>query len=253
MHFIHIRFGSSLSSALAHIRERHQRFRSLLADTPTGVRVTIRSKNPEFDLPSSYSRRLGQSAIGSAAFIFLSFFLYPENILTVGSRPPGSQTQVQIEYIPKTVQRARPPAAPRPVVPIAVDGEIVPEDVTIESTELDLDAVPIDLRLASAGNLGPPTDEPMMDTDIEFKPHPIRIVTPRYPSQAEKDKLEGVVVLRVLVDKAGRVEQAEVLHGPEIFREAALVAARQFRFRPGKHAGARRKVWMRMPITFKLN
>ena len=49
------------------------------------------------------------------------------------------------------------------------------------------------------------------------------------------------------------LEHAEVLHGPEVFREAALAAARQFRFRPGRHEGERRKVWMRMPITFKLN
>lgn len=252
MKAIHLRFDT-LGATFARIREEHRRFRRLLDDPPTQWRVETRTKNPEFDLHATYGARLGRSAVGSALLMAMIFFLSPEEVLNSGPRAPGPPSQVQIEYIPETVQRTRPPAPPRPVVPISVDGDVVPEDVTIESTELDLDSVPIDLRLAGAGNMGPPTDEPMLDSEIEFKPHPIRIVTPRYPEKAEKDKLEGVVVLRVLVDKKGVVEQAEVLNGPEIFRDAALAAARQFRFRPGKHEGERRKVWMRMPITFKLN
>ena len=129
----------------------------------------------------------------------------------------------------------------------------MPEDVTIETTELDFDSIPVDLRISGPVALGMPSDEPLDISEIEFKPHPIRITTPEYPRKAHKSKTEGSVVLRVLVDKKGLVETVEVLSGPEIFRPAAVEAARQFRFRPGRHEGERRKVWMVMPIEFKLN
>ena len=83
-------------------------------------------------------------------------------------------------------------------------------------------------------------------------PYPIRIVTPEYPAEARRSRKEGRVMVRVLVDKAGNVEKVEILQGPEIFRKVAETAAWQFRFRPGKHEGERRKVWMIMPIEFLL-
>jgi len=135
---------------------------------------------------------------------------------------------------------------------LAVEGEDVPEDVTIETTELDLDSMPLDLRLQGPIAMGPPSDDPLDISEIEYKPHPIRIVAPEYPRSAHKSKQEGEVRVRVLVDKKGNVEKVEVLSGPEIFREAAVEAARQFRFRPGRHEGERRKVWMIMPINFSL-
>ena len=177
--------------------------------------------------------------------------LYPEHHPTVYLRARPSHI-IKVQNIPETSQQMRPPAPPRPSVPLAVEGEEVPDDVTIESTELDLDSVPVDLRIRGPVAMGPPSDEVMDGFDIEHKPHPIRIVTPEYPARARKAKEEGTVVVRVLVTKDGQVEKVEVMSGPEAFVAAAVAAARQFRFRPGRHEGVKRKVWMVMPIDFKL-
>ena len=252
MNLLNIRFADSLIAQLSRMEARRHRYNQMLRDRPTGIRVRTREKAPEADLKLSYNRRVAWSS-GTSAVLLLSFFLlYPEHHPTV-SLGPRVPAIIRLQNIPETVQRTQPPAAPRPVVPLAVEGDEVPEDVTIESTELDLDAIPIDLRLpVGLTAMGPPSDEPMDISDIDYKPHPIRIVAPEYPEVARKSKQDGTVVVRVLVDKEGRVEKVEALSGPKIFLQAAMNAARQFRFRAGKHAGEKRKVWMIMPIEFKL-
>ncbi|MDA0747167.1 MAG: energy transducer TonB [bacterium] len=249
MKIIHARFPDSLLSMLAHHRIRQERFRKLVHDQPTGIRIQTRTRNPEADLKNAYSKRFAQASLLSTVLILAIFFLYPEHHPTImmGSAP---NPVIRFEHIPETTQTRRPPPPPRPSVPIAVEGEEVPEDVTIETTELDLDAMPLDLKLTGPTLTGPPSDEPLDISEIEYKPHPIRIVAPEYPRLAHKNKEEGEVMVKVLVDKNGRVEY---ISGPVVFRDAALGAARQFRFRPGRHEGERRKVWMYMPISFKLN
>ena len=53
-----------------------------------------------------------------------------------------------------------------------------------------------------------------------------------------------------MVNVDGSVSDVSVLKGPEIFRQAAIDAISQFRFRPGKHNGKVVPVWM--PIEFSL-
>jgi TonB family protein len=61
-----------------------------------------------------------------------------------------------------------------------------------------------------------------------------RFVAPTYPPQALSRGLEGEVRVRITVDTAGRVSDAEVLSGtpPGIFDQAALNAVRKWRFEP---------------------
>lgn len=249
MSILHARFGNNISAFLADARAKQKRWIRLLNDRPTGIRIKIRTKNPEFDLKSRYWSVIRVSSLISAVFLACCFFFYPEYYPTVRMES-GPAVVMQVQNIPETRQTKRPPPPPRPAVPLAVEGDEVPEDVTIETTELDFDRV--EFSLGPVGEIGPLSDEPMDYMEIDFKPHPIRIVAPEYPQTARRSKLEGKVTIRVLVNKEGEVEQAEVLNGPEIFRAAALAAARQFRFRPGKHEGERRKVWMVMPINFTL-
>jgi TonB family protein len=67
-------------------------------------------------------------------------------------------------------------------------------------------------------------------------PQLIHFVQAPYPEEAWKRKLEGSVILQIVVDQKGAVVSVEVKepagHG---FDEAALAAARQFRFRPAQY------------------
>ncbi len=64
-------------------------------------------------------------------------------------------------------------------------------------------------------------------------PEPITTVVPA-PIDPEKTTL---VLLELLIDAEGHVEQAKALEGPEPFRTAALTAASDFRFEPARRLG----------------
>jgi len=251
MNILHARFGNSLSYSLYTSRAKQRQFARLQQDIPTEHHVQIRYKNPDADLRIGYWQRVSRYSLITLATLIATYAFYPEYHPTV-SLIPKQRLVLQVSDIPETSQQKRAPAPPRPQVPLAVEGEEVPDDVTIESTELDFDNIDLPDLAMAAGPVGQISEEPMDYSDIDYKPHPVRIVTPEYPPEAMKKKIIGRVIVKVLVDKAGNVEETEVVSGPEILREAALKAAQSFRFRPGKHAGERRKVWMIMPIDFDL-
>ena len=106
---------------------------------------------------------------------------------------------------------------------------------------------------------------------VEVKPHPLNLATPVYPQEAKKKKIEGVLTLKFMVNVDGSVSDVKVpktaiyVDGsvsdvrdvtPEmmgdIFRQEAIDAALQFRFRPAKHNGKAVPVWVVMPIEFRL-
>lgn len=248
MNLVQIRFGNTLSSQIYQARNAQREFQKRLSAQPCDVQIETRTKAPSADLKLPYWPNMMRASLLNLIIFIAAFWLYPEYHPTV--HLTQSVPQVLRVDIPETSQQKRPPPPPRPQVPLAVEGNEIPEDVTIESTELDLDKIFIPNLAATKGI---DSDEPLDYTEIDYKPHPSRIVTPEYPIEAKKKRIEGKVTVKVLVDKEGNVEDVQFVHGPELFRIAALAAARQFRFRPGKHQGERRKVWMIMPIEFSMD
>jgi periplasmic protein TonB len=252
MNILHARFGNTLSYMLYMSRLKRHQLTRLRQDIPNDIYIQVRHKNPEVDIKEGYWQRMRRYSLITFTTLVAAYLLYPEYHPTV-SLIPKQRPFLEVSNIPETSQQKRPPSPPRPKVPLVVEADEVPEDVTIESTELDFDNIDLpNIDFANAGQIGQISDEPMDYMEIDYKPHPTRIVTPEYPDQAKKKRITGRVIVKVLVDKTGKVEETEVVSGPEIFREAALRAAQQFGFRPGKHAGERRKVWMIMPIDFDL-
>ena len=62
---------------------------------------------------------------------------------------------------------------------------------------------------------------------------------PSYPQSAKKSNLEGVVLVRVLIDTDGSATRVSVREssGYESFDEAALMAVQKWRFSPAKRCG----------------
>lgn len=104
----------------------------------------------------------------------------------------------------------------------------------------------------------PPTASVMgEDAVVDFsmlteKPETLEQGIPKYPELAKKAGIEGTVVVKVLIDLEGNVEATELLKSVEVLDEAALEAARQFKFTPAKLDGKPVKVWMSVPFRFKL-
>lgn len=87
---------------------------------------------------------------------------------------------------------------------------------------------------------------------VETKPHPVHIIGPKYPEEAYRKKIEGVVYLKFIVNVDSSVSDVTVLKGPEIFHQPAIEAILQFRFRPAKHRGEVVKSWLILPMGFSL-
>ncbi len=100
-----------------------------------------------------------------------------------------------------------------------------------------------------------PADGVYKLADIDEPPKVIRAVPPKYPFEAKEEKVEGRVVVELIVTKNGipygeRVVDAEP---PDVFEVAALETIEQYQFIPAKKNGEAVDVRVRLPIKFALD
>ena len=78
---------------------------------------------------------------------------------------------------------------------------------------------------------------------------------PAYPYLARKRAQEGTVILQVLVKRDGRVGDLEidVSSNFTLLDRAAKTAVQKWSFEPGRRGEERVPMWVRVPVTFKLN
>ena len=95
----------------------------------------------------------------------------------------------------------------------------------------------------------PPVD--MKAVDVE--PRLIKAGTPVYPKDAAKAGQEGTVWVKVWVTAKGEPKDVEVLKSENpVFNQAALDAAKEYRFTPAEIKGKPVAVWVTIPFKFKL-
>ena len=150
---------------------------------------------------------------------------------------------MQRETIPQTrhgVQQDKAPPPPAPLPPIEK-----PEPAEQEEVALDFFENALPIEKSPARREGESTPAPAV-----IGPRPVRYVEPEYTQAAKKRQIRASLEVQVVIDKRGRVEKARVLkrflldeesnrrkavdvigYGLE---EAALAAARQWRFRPAR-------------------
>jgi TonB family protein len=69
-------------------------------------------------------------------------------------------------------------------------------------------------------------------TRVELQSEAIKREKPPYPYLAQKAGVTGQVVVEVVVNEEGRVTESRAVSGPLLLREAAVNAARSWKFRP---------------------
>ena len=77
-------------------------------------------------------------------------------------------------------------------------------------------------------------------------------VLPTYPQAAKAAGISGGVAVELVIDEQGNVEEATAVSGPEELREAAVEAARQWRWNPMTVDGVAVKVTGRIAFGFSL-
>ncbi len=118
-------------------------------------------------------------------------------------------------------------------------------------------ATPVHKEIDAAREDTPPTQTDMKQTEgpleagqIEQLPSIVSAPAPRPREELEEEDIDPNVMVRILVGKNGRVKRVVVVEGAEVLHEAAVDAAFEYIFTPGKHEDQPREVWMEFPITF---
>ncbi len=204
-------------------------------------------KNPDVDLKLKYRKFFEASLV--VALIIVLVLLYSFKKFEADYKLE-KKVDIQIETIdiPQTEQFNRPPPPARPSIPIASEDEDIPDELTIDETEIDF-SQPLD------DSPPPPPEE--AEPIVEFyalseKPEVIKKIEPAYPELARKAGIEGMVVVKVLIDTKGKVEKVEIVKSHPMLDDAAIAAAKQFLFKPGKQRDRFVRVWMTIPFTFRL-
>lgn len=89
---------------------------------------------------------------------------------------------------------------------------------------------------------------------VDSPPSVTRRVAPQYPLNAKRKRIQGAVVVQIVVDTSGLPHQCTVVSAkPEgYFEDASLEAARRLRFKPGKIKGVVVNTVVLLPFDFQL-
>jgi TonB family protein len=168
------------------------------------------------------------------------------------------EVQAQVARTPLATATAVPPVpTPRPPTPIvtaasprasqALPTTAPPATAVVQPAS----QVAVQRALGSDVHEG---DLVEMGSDV-VPPQPVYDPRPAYPPWAERRRVTGAVVLDVLVDENGAVQDVKVLRGvkPDFGLDAAAVAAvRKWRYKPATKAGVRVKIKISVTVAFKL-
>ena len=101
---------------------------------------------------------------------------------------------------------------------------------------------------------GTPAGRVYLSTEVDVRPEVVRQVPPIYPEGALAQRLQDVVVLKVLIGPTGRPEDIQVLRGSQktpAFNAAAITAVRQWAFSPARKNGLPVPCWWAVGVPFE--
>jgi len=80
----------------------------------------------------------------------------------------------------------------------------------------------------------------------------VRRVDPEYPPEARAQNIQGIVLLRVRIDKDGSISRLDIVSGPPELHDAAVEAVRLWKYRPYLLNGAPVEVGSQVQVNFAL-
>lgn len=211
-------------------------------------------KDPKADLKRMYPKVIEVGFI--IALVLLTLLL--QAFKRFEQRQVAQKTvdiKIEVQQIPPTEQIDRPPAPSRPAIPIASEDEDIPEDATIETTDINLDELPPPPP--------PPSHEESEDEYVfvpyDEPPEPIGGFSAiqsnlRYPEIARKAGVEGKVIVQVQIDEKGNVGRTKIAKslGNNGCDEAAIEAIKKVKWKPAMQRDKPVKVWISIPVVFQL-
>ena len=226
---------------------------------------------------------IGAHIVAALLIILVPIFM-PEELPEQGDRrvvffdppppppPPmqrGSSMREQVKPEPpkKVVEAPKPdfvaPIEQQPVdKPLEPETGVKPEDQFGSETGSDLgDALGMEGGVEGGqvggvpggvlgGVLGGTGTGPVMDYDTP--PRPIKSPRPQYPQEAFIKKIEGTVLVEILIDATGKVARARVVQSVPLLDAAALQTVYQWAFMPAIKHGKPVATLAHIPVAFRI-
>lgn len=190
----------------------------------------------------------------------------PEGAAGQQAEPPPKPEPVVPQSKPKPIPIPDPtPNAPEPILQATLDVPKVLEELTLDLSVGEIEAPPGAGRSRGRdqgdglGRQG--TGSGAGGRDGVFRvggdvsmPQLLVKTTPAYTDDAIKAKVQGVVLLRGVVRKNGRVDSLSVVRGLGYGLEENAIReiASKWKFRPGMRNGQAVDVWATIEVTFNL-
>ena len=227
-------------------------------------------------------RRLGASMLTSAlicAGLMASVMVF--EAAPKIAEPEEKKVDVVFRPPPPPVVELPPPPAPKPVAkaapkPAAPAALVAPQEVPPRPVESKPVETPVAAREVAVGGTGDGSGTAVVakaeiapeEPEVEAKPvnagpqqlpedadPPEEVegnVRPEFPESARANGVEGLVVLKIVVEKDGSVGKISVMKGEEPFLAAALAAVKTWKYTPAQLDGEAIAVFRVVKIPFRL-
>jgi len=210
-------------------------------------------KNPKIDLKLKY-RKIIEASLILALLICIVLFQAFKKFEGKEGQKKFEVAKIETIEVPQTQQEKIAPPPSRPAIPIESESEDIPDDVTIDDTDIDFEELP------------PPPPPPAAEDEAatffvayDEPPQPIggfgaiqsKLV---YPEIARKAGIEGQVTVYAHIDEKGNVKDTKILVplGNSGCNEAAVAAIKAVKWKPAKQRDKPVAVWVSIPVKFKL-
>ena len=230
-----------------------------------------------FEMKAKYQKNFLMGTIAITAFVALILFTFwlikalegePEfgdlgnaviikTVADLGPPPSIAKKPPQVKVSQPNV------AAPKVGIPKPVaDDDVLDEDVVLATREELAEIVAPDITMSDDADdivVDIADDDYLPSPDefvpVEIQPEMINYRTPEYPRLAKQAGITGVVWVKALISRNGKVLKAMVAKssGTESLDEAAVKAARKNTFKPGIQNGRPVNVWVTYKVEFTLD
>ncbi len=196
-------------------------------------------------------------AIGLPVALVVAVALSPMIAVIAPKTEPIIGTLVEIEKLdppPPDPQPTERQATPNPTSPTEVFDPVVP---TVPLTD-------------NTADVGPKIFDPVIPTGEVYStpvdpPKPALVLAkldsryagsfqPDYPAREQREGIEGVAKVRVLIGADGRVKAVELVatDSPGFFDETKRRALAKWRFKPATRGGVAEESWQTMTVRFEI-
>ena len=153
---------------------------------------------------------------------------------------PARETRANTSNLSRDGRVIAPPSVPREIA--RLDETIAPPPVDLGRSGVSGGTGDPSARSGIFGSIGgpnvvapppppPPSVRPprvshMMEGNLIYR------VQPQYPALAQQARVQGIVVLRAVISREGKIENLQVISGPPLLVKSAIDAVLQWRYRP---------------------